>query len=88
MWCLVFLAGHDHIWLRGRLESSNNWELDTREPGIPDQIRVDDELVTHWMRELPDPCDLQVNALPVVVEGKVVDTQSVKRLTRRQQAAD
>lgn len=67
-WKQVFLAGHDHVWLRGRLESDVVWELDTRDADYPSHIEVDRELVTHWAEPLPDPFDLVVRRKPTLVK--------------------
>lgn len=72
-WVQVFLAGHDHVWLRGRLESIAVWELDTKQEGFPDFVLVSDELITHWADELPSPFDMRPNVEPITIEGKVVE---------------
>lgn len=82
VWCHVFFAGHEHIWLRGRLLEGDQWELDTREPEIPDRVRVDDELVTHWTEELPSPFDMRAEVGPVIVEGQLVNRPARLKHTR------
>lgn len=77
-WVSIYVAGFDHTWLRGRLESADLWETDTRTLDLPDRLAVADELVTHWALALPSPFDMVPE--PIIVDGRAVEAHAPRRL--------